>query len=152
MPPLAVAVVPMGFPVSRLLDQVLVVVQVAMAGNLDGICPVDLGVPGRIQLLVIWSAAVPQASVVPALVLASPVLVLSLVSEETVVQHSRLEAVLSEVLGPDRGSGPTGNWTEHLLVVASSFSAVAVVSLVVLVQLLLREEMVFFLPVLLGQA
>ena len=148
MPPLAVAVVPMGFPVSRLLDQVLVVVQVAMAGNLDGICPVDLGVPGRIQLLVIWSAAVPQASVVPALVLASPVLVLSLVSE-TVVQHSRLEAVLSEVLGPDRGSGPTGNWTEHLLVVASSFLAVAVVSLV---QLLLREEMVFFLPVLLGQA
>ena len=30
MPPLVVAVVPMGFPVSRLLDQVLVVDQVAV--------------------------------------------------------------------------------------------------------------------------
>ena len=166
MPPLVEAVVPMDLPVSRLLDQVLVVVQVAMARSLGGTCPVDLEVQGKVPLLVVWSAAVPQAAVlpvsasavvlqallVPALVLASPVLVLSLVSVETVVQHIPVEAVLSEVIGPDRGSGPTGNLTEHLLVVASSFSAVAVVSLVVLVQLLLREEMVFFLPVLLGQA
>ena len=116
--PLVVAVVPIGFPVSRLLNQVLVVVQVAMAGNLDGICPV--------QLLVVWSAAVPQASVVFALVLASPALVLSLVSQKTVAQHSWLEAALSEVLGPDRRSGPMRNLTEQLLVVASSFSAVGV--------------------------
>ena len=112
----------------------------------------------------VWSAAVPQAAVLPvlasavvvlSLVLASPVMVLSLVSVETVVQHIPAEAVLSEVIGPDHGSGPMGNLTEHLLVVASSSLALVVslvASLVALVQQVLGEVMVPFLPALLGQA
>ena len=44
-----------------------------------------------------------------------------------------------------------GNWTEHLLVVASSSLALAVVSLVVWVPQVLREDTVPFLSALLGQ-
>ena len=124
--------------------------------------------PGNRRMPLVWSAAVPQAVVVPAsasvlqavvlpaLVLASPALVLLLVSMETATQHIPVEAVLSEVAAPDRRSGPTGNLTKHLLVVASSSLALAVVSLVAslvaLVRQVLREEMVPSLPALLGQA
>ena len=166
MPPLVVAVVPMGFPVSRLLDQVLVVDQVAVecTRSLVDIRPLVPRSPGSRRVVMVWSAAVPQAAVLPvlasavvvlSLVLASPVMVLSLVSVETVVQHIPAEAVLSEVIGPDHGSGPMGNLTEHLLVVASSSLALVVslvASLVALVQQVLGEVMVPFLPALLGQA
>ena len=154
---------------SRLLDQVLDIdqVEVECTHILVGIRPVAPRDPGSRRTLLVWSAAVLQAVVVPALalapvvlqavvvpvlVLASPVPVLLLVSVETVMQLVPVEAVLSEVVGPDRRSGLTGNLTEHLLVVASSSFALALVSLVALVRQVLREEMVPFLPALLGQA
>ena len=112
------------------------------------------------QALVVPASAaasvVLQAAVLPALVLSFPVLALLLVSVKTVKQHILVGAVLSEVVGPDRRSGLTGNLMEQLLVVASLSLALAVVfwvaSLVVLVRQELREEVVPFLPALLGQA
>ena len=86
------------------------------------IAPQALVVPASASASVVL-----QAAVLPALVLASPVLVLLLVSVETVTQHIPVEAVLSEVVGPDRRSGLTGNLMEQLLVVASLSLALAVV-------------------------
>ena len=100
----------MGFPVSRLLDQVLESepVEVECAHILVHIRPVAPRDPGSRRTLLVWSAAVLQAVVlpalalapvvlqavvVPALVLASPVLVLLLVSVETSVQLVPVEAV-----------------------------------------------------------
>ena len=60
----------------------------------------------RKLMMLAWSAAVPQAVVLPALVLGSPGLVLPLVSVETVVELVPVEAALSESLGPDHRSGP----------------------------------------------
>jgi len=60
-------------------------------------------------MMLAWSAAVPQAVVLPALVLGSPGLVLLLVSVESVVQLVPVAAALSESLGSDHRSGDVGD-------------------------------------------
>jgi len=56
VPPLVVVAVPMGFPVSRLLDQVFDIVHI-----LVGIRPVAPRGPGSRRTLLVWSAAVLQS-------------------------------------------------------------------------------------------